>query len=119
MSDVMSIQLTERAAHRIQQQLQQRGSGVGLRVGIRKSGCSGNAYTLDYADSIGADDAVYEQHGARVVVDRAHLGVLEGMTLDFQKQGLNESFKFLNPNAKAYCGCGESFTTAAADEADA
>ncbi|MEQ1438579.1 iron-sulfur cluster assembly accessory protein [Fontimonas sp. SYSU GA230001] len=113
----MSIQLTERAARRIQQQLQQRGSGVGLRVGIRRSGCSGNAYTLDYADAVGANDEVFEQHGATVIVDRAHLALLDGMTLDFQKQGLNEAFKFLNPNATAYCGCGESFTTAATDPA--
>lgn len=110
-TDLTGIQLTERAARRIQQQLQQRGAGLGLRVGIRKSGCSGNAYTLDYADAIEAEDAVYEQHGARVVIKRADLAVLAGMTLDFQKQGLNESFKFLNPNATAYCGCGESFTT--------
>jgi iron-sulfur cluster assembly protein len=106
-----SISLTERAAHRIRQQLQQRGHGLGLRVGVRKSGCSGHAYTMDYADAVGADDAVFEQHGATVVVRREHLSLLEGMTLDFQKEGLNQSFKFVNPNAKAYCGCGESFTT--------
>lgn len=105
------IHLTERAARRIRQQLQQRGNGLGLRVGVRKSGCSGNAYTLDYADSIGDEDAVFEQHGATVVVRRQDLEVLDGLTLDFQKQGLNEAFKFVNPNARAYCGCGESFTT--------
>ncbi|SFF54552.1 iron-sulfur cluster assembly protein [Fontimonas thermophila] len=107
----MSIQLTESAARRIRQQLEKRGSGLGLRVGVKKSGCSGYAYTLDYADAVEADDAVFEQHGATVVVRRADLAVLDGMTLDFQKQGLNEAFKFINPNAKAYCGCGESFTT--------
>jgi iron-sulfur cluster assembly protein len=106
-----SIHLTERAAQRIQAQLQQRGHGLGLRVGIKKSGCSGHAYTMDYADAVEADDAVFEQHGATVVVRREHLTLLEGMTLDFQKQGLNQAFKFLNPNAKAHCGCGESFTT--------
>ena len=106
----MSIQLTEGAARRIQQQIAKRGAGLGLRVGVKKSGCSGYAYTMDYADAITGEDAVFEQHGATVVVRREDLSVLEGMTLDFQKQGLNESFKFLNPQAKAYCGCGESFT---------
>lgn len=107
----MSIQLTESAARRIQQQLRQRGTGLGLRVGVKKSGCSGHAYTLDYADALGPEDQVFEQHGATVVVRRDDLMLLDGMTLDFQKQGLNQAFKFLNPNAKAYCGCGESFTT--------
>lgn len=106
----MSIQVTESAARRIQQQIAKRGSGLGLRVGVRKTGCSGYAYTVDYADGVGANDAVFEQHGVTVVVDREHLPLLEAMTLDFQKQGLNEAFKFLNPQAKAYCGCGESFT---------
>ncbi|WP_020648571.1 HesB/IscA family protein [Solimonas variicoloris] len=105
----MNIQLTESAARRIQQQIDKRGGGLGLRVGVRKSGCSGYAYTMDYADAIGADDLVFEQHGAKLVVKPDHLPMLEGMTLDFQKQGLNESFKFLNPNVKAQCGCGESF----------
>ncbi len=106
----MSVQLTTQAAERIRQQIAQRGNGLGLRVGVRKSGCSGYAYTLDYADAIGADDTVFEQHGATVVVRRDDLSLLDGLTLDYQKQGLNESFKFLNPKAKAYCGCGESFT---------
>ncbi|MES0874380.1 HesB/IscA family protein [Sinimarinibacterium thermocellulolyticum] len=103
------IHLTESAAQRIQAQLRQRGHGLGLRVGVKKSGCSGHAYTLDYADRIEADDVVFEQYGATVVVCRAHLPLLDGMTLDFQKQGLNQAYKFLNPNAKAHCGCGESF----------
>lgn len=106
----MSIQLTASAAQRIQQQIEKRGSGVGLRVGVRKSGCSGYAYTMDYADQIGAEDQVFEQHGAKIVVRGEHLAMLDGLTLDFQKQGLNESFKFLNPNVKGQCGCGESFT---------
>jgi len=105
----MSIQLTESAAHRISQQLQKRGKGLGLRVGVKKSGCSGYAYTMDYADEQRDSDIVYEQFDAKVFVDREHLPVLEGMTLDFQKQGLNESFKFLNPNVTGECGCGESF----------
>ena len=105
----MSIQLTESAARRIQQQIDKRGSGLGLRVGVRKSGCSGYAYTMDYADQIAADDAVFEHFGAKLVVRPEHLPMLEGMTLDFQKQGLNEAFKFINPNVKGECGCGESF----------
>lgn len=107
----MSVQLTEAAARRIRQQLEKRGHGLGLRVGVKKSGCSGHAYTMDYADAVGADDAVFEQHGATVVIRREHLPLLDGLTLDFQRQGLSQSFKFLNPNAKAHCGCGESFTT--------
>ncbi|NGY04544.1 HesB/IscA family protein [Solimonas terrae] len=106
----MSIQLTESAARRIQQQIDKRGAGLGLRVGVRKSGCSGFAYTMDYADQIGSDDRVFEQFGSKLVVHPDHLPMLEGMTLDFQKQGLNEAFKFVNPNVKAECGCGESFT---------
>jgi iron-sulfur cluster assembly protein len=105
----MSIQLTESAARRIALQLSRRGRGVRLRVGVKKSGCSGYAYTMDYADEIAPTDKVFEQHGARIVVQSEHLPVLEGMTLDWQKQGLNESFKFLNPNVTAQCGCGESF----------
>lgn len=106
----MSISLTESAATRIGKQLQQRGKGVGLRVGVKKSGCSGFAYTMDYADEIGADDQVFDSYGAKLIVKADHLPMLDGLTLDFQKQGLNESFKFLNPNVKGECGCGESFT---------
>lgn len=106
----MNISLTQSAAARIGAQLQQRGKGVGLRVGVKKSGCSGYAYTMDYADEIRADDQVFETHGAKLVIKTEHLPMLEGLTLDFQKQGLNESFKFLNPNVKGECGCGESFT---------
>jgi len=106
----MSISLTESAANRIGKQLQQRGKGLGLRVGVKKSGCSGFAYTMDYADEIAADDQVFDSYGAKLVVKIDHLPMLDGLTLDFQKQGLNESFKFLNPNVKGECGCGESFT---------
>lgn len=106
----MTIQLTESAARRIERQLVSRGKGVGLRIGVKKSGCSGYAYVLDYADEIGPDEQVFEQHGAKVVVKSEHLPMLGGLTLDFQKQGLNEAFKFINPNVKGECGCGESFT---------
>lgn len=110
MSLNMSIRLTESAARRIQSQIASRGKGLGLRVGVKKSGCSGYAYTMDYADEVAGGEQVYEQHGARLVVKAEHLALLEGLTLDFQKQGLNESFKFLNPNVTGECGCGESFS---------
>ena len=106
----MGMQLTESAAKRIQQQIDKRGGGVGLRIGVRKSGCSGFAYTIDYADTVGADDQVFEQFGTKLVVRAEHLPMLEGTTLDFRKEGLNEAFKFLNPNVTGECGCGESFT---------
>lgn len=103
------IQLTDSAARRIAAQVAKRGRGVGLRVGVKKSGCSGWAYVLDYADEVGSEDEVYVAGEAKVVVRREHLDKLNGLTLDFQRDGLNESFKFLNPNVKAQCGCGESF----------
>lgn len=105
----MSIELTEAAADRLKSQLAERGAGVGLRVGVRKSGCSGYMYTMDYADEVGPDDEVYEAHGARLVVDRKHLSVLDGSTLDFKQEGLNRMFRFENPRAENACGCGESF----------
>jgi iron-sulfur cluster assembly protein len=106
----MSIQLTESAARRIQQQIQGRGHGLGLRVGVKASGCSGFAYVLDYADQAAADEVVFESHGARVFVARDTLPMLDGLVVDFRKEGLNEVFKFENPNAEALCGCGESFS---------
>ena len=105
----MSIVLTETAAKRIQSQLAKRGKGYGLRIGVKKSGCSGYAYVLDYADAPGEADEVFDAHGAKVVVAREHLSFLDGLTLDFQRDGLNEAFKFKNPNVTGECGCGESF----------
>lgn len=106
----MSIQLTESAARRVQQQLAQRGEGLGLRVGIKASGCSGYAYVVDYADQAQADEVVFESHGTRVFVARDTLPMLDGLVVDFRREGLNEVFKFENPNAEALCGCGESFS---------
>lgn len=106
----MAIQLTESAARRIQDQLSKRGHGLGLRVGVKASGCSGYSYVIDYADKINDTDQVFEAHGARLVVDSKSLPILEGTTLDFQREGLNQMFRFLNPNAKDACGCGESFS---------
>lgn len=106
----MSIELTASAARRINQQLQDRGHGLGLRLGISKTGCSGYGYKLDYADEVAADDLVFDQHGAKLVVRQADLELLDGLRVDFRREGLNQVFRFDNPNAKALCGCGESFT---------
>jgi iron-sulfur cluster assembly protein len=106
----VSIQLTENAAKRIQQQLRERGRGLGLRVGVKASGCSGYAYVLDFADQAEAGEVVFESNGARVLVARDTLPMLDGLVVDFRREGLNEVFKFDNPNAEALCGCGESFS---------
>lgn len=106
----MSISLTSAAADRVRSFLGRRGHGVGLRVSVKKTGCSGFAYVVNYADEIGADDVVFEEQGVKVIVDRASLGYIDGTEVDFVKQGLNEAFRFRNPNVKGECGCGESFT---------
>jgi iron-sulfur cluster assembly protein len=105
----MAITLTESAAQHIRTSLASRGKGLGLRVGIKKVGCNGLAYTFDYADEIGANDLEFESHSTKVVVDKESIGYLDGSVLDFQKHGLGAAFKFQNPNAKSECGCGESF----------
>ena len=106
----MAISLTNSAATRVKSFLDKRGRGVGLRIGVRKSGCSGYAYTIDYADAIDADDVVFDRDGVKVIVDADSLGLIDGTEVDFVKDGLNEAFKFRNPNVKGECGCGESFT---------
>jgi iron-sulfur cluster assembly protein len=106
----MAISLTEPAADRVKSHLEARGSGLGLRVGVTKTGCNGFAYVVNYADSIEDDDVVFEDHGIRVVVDRDSLELIDGTEVDFVKEGLNEAFKFRNPNVKGECGCGESFS---------
>lgn len=105
----MAISLTESAAKQIKRQLDKRGKGVGLRLGVKKSGCSGYAYTIDYADEIGANDEVFEQYGVKVIATRDDLAIIDGMELDYRREGINEAFKFSNPNVTATCGCGESF----------
>lgn len=105
----MTIQLTERAAEHIRRSVERHGGGVGLRLGVRTSGCSGFMYTVDYADAVAAEDTVVEQHGATVVIDRKSLPFLEGLEVDFVREGLNQRFSFRNPNVTAECGCGESF----------
>lgn len=106
----MAIQLTERAAERVRSFLARRGRGEGLRLGVKTSGCSGRSYVVEYADSIGPEDRVFESRGIKVIVDAATLPFLDGMEVDYTKEGLNEGFKFRNPNVKATCGCGESFS---------
>ena len=106
----MAIQLTESAAKQIRTQLAKRGSGIGLRLGIKKVGCSGWAYVFDYADEVRPDDATFEAHDARLVIDTESLAAIDGSVLDFRKEGLKEAFKVENPNVEATCGCGESFS---------
>jgi len=106
----MAIQLTQVAAKRVQQFLDSRGKGVGLRLGIKTLGCSGLSYTIEFADKIETDDQVFESHGIKVIVDPKSVIYMDGMEVDYAKEGLNEGFRFNNPNAKDECGCGESFT---------
>jgi iron-sulfur cluster assembly protein len=106
----MAVTVSEKAARQIAKQLARRGKGMGLRLGIKKSGCSGFAYVVDYADEVAADDAVFEQHGVRLVVKNQDLPLLDGVEVDYTREGINEAFRFNNPNAKASCGCGESFS---------
>lgn len=106
----MAVTLTQAAARHVAGMLDKRGSGVGLRVATRKSGCSGYAYQVDYADSINNEDQVFESHGVTVVVDAASLALIDGMEIDFVRQSLlNQGFEFRNPQVKDTCGCGESF----------
>jgi iron-sulfur cluster assembly protein len=106
----MTISLTSNAATRVRTYLAKRGSGVGLRLGVRKSGCNGWAYTIDYADAVQPQDVVFDQAGVKVIVDPESLELIDGTEIDFVKDGLNEAFKFRNPNVKGECGCGESFS---------
>ena len=105
----MAITLSESAANRVQKFLDQRGKGVGLRLGVRTSGCSGMAYTLEFVDETQPDDIAFESFGVTVLIDPKSLTFLDGTELDFAREGLNEGFKFNNPNVKNSCGCGESF----------
>ena len=106
----MAITLSANAAQHILKQLGKRGRGIGLRLGVRRVGCSGLAYTMDYADQVGENDITFESHEAKVIVDRSALEYLDGTVVDFRREGLSESFKFDNPNVSATCGCGESFS---------
>lgn len=106
----MAITLTEAAAQRVEKFLANRGKGIGLRLGVKTTGCSGMAYTLEFVDEALPEDVKFESHSITVVVDPKSLVYIDGTELDFTKEGLNEGFKFNNPNVKDECGCGESFT---------
>jgi len=106
----MSISVTQSAADRIRGFLEKRGKGIGLRLGIKTTGCSGLAYVIEYADETNPEDQVFESNGVKIIVDPKSLVYIDGTELDFSKEGLNEGFKFENPNVKDQCGCGESFT---------
>lgn len=104
------ITLTESAINRVRDMMNKRASGIGLRIGVVKSGCSGYSYALDYADEVAADDVVVEHGDVKVVINEEAMPILDGMELDFVREGLNQSFKFRNPNVVSECGCGESFS---------
>jgi iron-sulfur cluster assembly protein len=106
----MAITLTDAAAERVTGFLANRGKGIGVRLGVKTSGCSGMAYVIEFVDAAGDDDEIFEDHGVKIVIDKKSLIYLDGTELDFAREGLNEGFKFNNPNAKNECGCGESFT---------
>ena len=105
----MAITLTESAARHVSRYLERRGKGIGLRLGVRTTGCSGLAYKLEYADDLQPEDVSFQSHGVRVLVDPRSLAYIDGTELDFVREGLNEGFRFNNPNVKSECGCGESF----------
>jgi iron-sulfur cluster assembly protein len=105
----MPISLTESAAKKINKQLQARGKGLGLKLGIKESGCTGFAYVLDYADELSEGDLVHEQYGVKVIINEQDMKFLNGIEVDYRREGINEAFKFNNPNITDSCGCGESF----------
>jgi len=105
----MGVTLSEAAARHVSGFIAKRGKGIGIRLGVKTSGCSGMAYKLEFADSSEPDDIVFDSHGLKVLIDPKSLPYLEGTELDYTREGLNEGFKFNNPNVKDQCGCGESF----------
>lgn len=106
----MAISMTPAAADRVRSFLANRGKGIGLRVGVKTTGCSGLAYVLEFVDELNEDDQVFDDHGLKLIVDGKSLVYIDGTQLDFVKEGLNEGFQFNNPNVNGECGCGESFT---------
>ena len=106
----MAITLTQSAAERVKDYLARRGGGQGIRLGVKRTGCSGWAYVVDYADDGGGEDLVFVDRDVQVFVKPEHLALIDGTEVDFVKQGLNEAFRFRNPNVKGECGCGESFS---------
>ena len=105
----MAITLTEAAAKHVSKYIERRGKGIGLRLGVRTTGCSGLAYKLEYVDDVAAEDMVFENHGIKILIDPKSLAYIDGTELDFVREGLNEGFRFNNPNERDRCGCGESF----------
>ena len=105
----MAITMSEAAARHVQRSVEGRGKGEGIRLGVRTTDCSGLAYVLEFVDELAAEDQVFESHGVKVIIDPKSLVYLDGTELDFVKEGLNEGFKFINPNVRGECGCGESF----------
>jgi iron-sulfur cluster assembly protein len=103
------IQVTEAAAKKIKQNLTRRGTGIGIRIGVRTTGCSGLAYVLEYVDTTNTDDTVFDSQEVKVVIDAKSLPILGNLEIDYVRQGLNEGFEFINPDEKDRCGCGESF----------
>ncbi len=106
----MALSITETAAKHVANQLENRGKGLGIRVAIKTTGCSGMAYVLEFVDELGPADEVFEDHGVKIVVDPKSLVYIDGTEMDFVKVGVNEGFEFRNPNVKGECGCGESFS---------
>lgn len=105
----MAIKISDAAAQRANSFLVNRGRGLGLRLGVKTTGCSGLAYVLEFVDELNDDDEVFEDNGVKIIIDAKSLVYLDGTELDFAKEGLNEGFQFNNPNANGECGCGESF----------
>ncbi len=106
----MSVTLSDSAINQVKSQLEKRGKGVGMRLSVKKAGCSGFAYVIDFADELQNDDNVFDNNGIKVIVNNSDLDFLDGMELDYTREGISEAFRFNNPNVKATCGCGESFT---------
>jgi len=106
---VMAVTISEAAARHVTRYIAKRGNGVGVRLGVKTTGCSGLAYKLEYADEIAPEDVVFEEHGVKVLVDPKSMAYIDGTQLDFVREGLNEGFRFHNPNERDRCGCGESF----------
>ena len=105
----MAVTLTENAAQHVLKYMAKRGKGIGLRLGVRTSGCSGVAYKLEFVDAVESDDITFESNCVKILVDTKSLPYIDGTELDYAREGLNEGFKFNNPNVKDACGCGESF----------
>ena len=106
----MSISLTQTAAEHVADQLVNRGHGIGIRVGVKTTGCSGMAYVLEFVDKLDVGDRVFEDYGVKIIVDPKSLAYIDGTEMDYVKQGVNEGFEFKNPNSRGECGCGESFS---------